>query len=110
MFIEIDLIWIWFLEQNVEGIFLGPIFGEAIRDRVGGVQLVITAGEVRAVVPGHLLGGEAELELGEWVDVEERGDGVLHGGEAGVVDYYRCMGLVVGSMDLNFLNAHFQFL
>ena len=57
------------------------IFGEPIGEREGGSQLVITAGEVRAVVPGHLLGGEAELELGEGVDVEKRGDGVLHGGE-----------------------------
>ena len=79
-------------------------------EREGGRELVITAGEVQAVVPGHLLGGEAELKLGEGVYVDERGDGVLHGGEAGGVGYHRCMGLVVGSMELNFLNAHFQFL
>ena len=96
------------MDQNGKEIFLGTKFGEPIREREGGSELVITAGKVRAVVPGHLLGGEAELKLGEGVDVEKRGDSVLHGG--GGIDYHRCMGLVVGSMELNFLNAHFQFL
>ena len=34
---------------------------------------------------------------------------MLHGGEGEVVNH-RCMDLIVGSMDLKFLNAHFQFL
>ena len=47
--------------------------------KVGGLLVVVTAAEVRAVVPPHRLGGEGELKLVIWVDVEERGDGMLLG-------------------------------
>ena len=81
--IKVDLIWIWFLQKNVKVALLGSVPGEP-SSNVGGLLVVTTAAVVRAVVPGHLLGGEAELEGGERINGEEGGNGADIGRLLGV--------------------------
>ena len=50
---------------------------------------------VRAVVPGHLLGGEAELEGGERINGEEGGNGV---------DIGRLLGVCLGKWERDDFN------
>ena len=92
--IKVDLIWRWILQQNVKVSLLGSVLGEP-SSNVGGLLVIPTAAVVGAVVPGHLLGGEAELEGGERINGEEGGNGA---------DIGRLLGVGLGKCERDIFN------